>query len=321
VGIVLTAAAASVAVAALGLPMLTADDHTTGQGGPDGSAAPAITSPSAKPLTAGQVLLVAAVTEEQAGAPTGRYFGVRTLSHSYLTVGTGASAYKLDRRWVIERWTGAKGEKSWFGSRDLGAHPATAADEAKWRRAGSPSRWDLGPADSASGDHVFVSSVPAKGSVTSLVFPGDQYFVGARDAVTSAEIRALPTEPAALRAYLLRVVDAGPGAGEINRSLVYAASGLIFNTPAPPKVRGAALRLLASLPGAHLDEGATDLQGRRGVAVSFDFAQKGTLRLIIDPKTGKVLGESHRGGKDGDTTVLAWGWTNEQPRIPSAMPR
>jgi hypothetical protein len=83
-------------------------------------------------------------------------------------------------------------------------------------------------------------------------------------------------------------------------------------------VRGAALRLLAGLPGAKIQSNVADLQGRKGTAVTFSFPDAWvTIQLIIDPVTGKLLSTGHTGGKNGGAVVLASGWTNENPGVPA----
>ncbi|MFD0532629.1 hypothetical protein ACFQY7_01240 [Actinomadura luteofluorescens] len=87
---------------------------------------------------------------------------------------------------------------------------------------------------------------------------------------------------------------------------------LLSEVPAPPKVRAAALRALASLP---------DVKnlGRVPGGQSLQFSgQGGGTKLVVDPKTSAVSGEGYadingRQESMGQTTITA-AWTNEPPR-------
>jgi hypothetical protein len=324
-GIGLTAGTAVVAVAALAVPLLLSPESGPGAATPPGtttSSRPAAISPSTT-LSASQVLLVAAVAQEQAEATTGKYFRVRTVSRREYEVGRGKSAYTLEEQRINETWTGAKGGTAWFGSRTLGARPATPADEAQWRRAGSPASWNLGPTDTADKHDLIISSTPGKGTLDERKNDGDRYYaLGGEKGVSSAQVLALPTTPAALRTRLLKDKAArAPGADDTSY-LVQMTAGLLLETPATPKVRGAALRLLAGLPGAEIQRNVADLQGRKGTAVTFSFPDAlVTIQLIIAPVTGKLLSSGHWGGKNGGDVVLASGWTNEKPSVPAAKIR
>jgi hypothetical protein len=152
---------------------------------------------------------------------------------------------------------------------------------------------------------------------------GDRYYaLGGEKGVSLAQILALPTTPAALRTRLLKDKSARAAGADDTSYLVQMTAGLLLQTPAPPKVRGAALRLLAGLPGAEIQRNVADLQGRKGTAVTFSFPDAlVTIQLIIDPVSGKLLSIGHTGGKNGGDVVLASGWTNEKPGVPAAKIR
>lgn len=105
-------------------------------------------------------------------------------------------------------------------------------------------------------------------------------------------IQSLPAEPDALRAALREMMlhnDDGPVAPEYqDRFLVSCLIGLLGDQPAPPKVRAAAFRSLAGLPGAERLGSLKDSTGREGtglVITSGDSRDK----LIIDLETSLVL--------------------------------
>ena len=322
----LTAVTAAVAIGALAVPMVLSPGSD-----PAASAPPAggsVAGPVAD-LTAGQVLLVAAAHEETAEATTGKYFRVRKVQSKEWTVmpgkivccgsqPAGPGGYKLRELVVTENWTGLKGGTGWLGVRSLGASPATPADEVAWRRAGSPTSWNTGPADTADRKDRILSSKPGEATFFELRDGADRYTTLGLNA-TLDDVLALPSTPEELRGRLLEVASGtAPDASQVS-ALAQISSGLLSDTPALPKVRAATYRLLAGLQGATVKHNVVDLSGRTGTAVGFSFpAYQLKLQLIIDPTTGKLLSSSHTGGKNGDTTVLLSGWTDDTPQAPPA---
>ncbi|TDW88225.1 hypothetical protein EV137_6319 [Kribbella pratensis] len=324
----LTAVAAAVVVGALAVPLAFAPGPHSGDSDSALSAPPAAGTTTA--MSAGQLLLVAAAQEEKAEPTTGKYFRVRKVQSREWTVMAGGKivccgsgpagpgGYKLRELTVTETWTGLKGGTAWIGTRSLGAHPATAADEAAWRKAGAPANWNAGPADTAVKHDQVISSKLGKATFFEAKDAADRYTaLGANG--TLQDVLALPASPEQLRARLLDVkASTAPDATDV-AALAQLSAGLLSDTPALPKVRGAAFRLLAGLPGATVQQNVTDLGGRTGTAVGFSFpAYQLNLRLIVDPKTGKLLSSSHTGGKNGDSTILLSGWTNDTPEAPPA---
>ncbi|QNE17439.1 hypothetical protein F1D05_05280 [Kribbella qitaiheensis] len=324
----LTAGAAVVTIAALAVPLVMSGGSGSTVAAPPG----AVTSSDgpAKVSTAGELLLVAAAQEEKAEATAGKYFRVRTVYSGEWTVTSdgrvtccgsqpaGPGGYKLRELRVTEQWTGLKGGTAFVGYRSLGARPATAADTAAWKRAGAPTSWNTGPSDTVDKHDLILSTKPGKGQLTELQNGADLYSALGLHA-TLRDVLALPTDPAALRSVLLKAQsELAPDASEVS-ALAQISSGLLSNTPALPKVRAAAFRLLAGLPGATVTPNVSDLVGRQGTAVSFSFPQyQLELQLIIQPKTGKLLSSRHTGGKNGDSTVLLSGWTDNTPQVPPA---
>ncbi|WBQ06123.1 CU044_5270 family protein [Kribbella sp. CA-293567] len=326
-GIGLTAGAAAVTIAALAVPLVLSGGSGSSVAAPPG----AVTSEApVAALSAGEVLLVAAAQEEKAEAASGKYFRVRTVATVEWTVKAdgsvvccgsqpaGPGGYKLREERVMEKWTGLKGGTAWLGTRSLGTRPATAADVAAWKQAGAPASWNAGPSDSADKRPIILSTKPGKGSLVELKGDADRYPALGRSA-TLQEVLALPTTPAALRQTLLKVrLYAAPDASEVS-ALTQLSSELLSATPALPKVRAAAFRLLAGLKGATVEQNVTDAVGRKGTAVSFSFrAYRLELQLIVDPKTGKLLSSRNTGGKDGGHSVLLSSWTNDTVQVPPA---
>jgi hypothetical protein len=250
--------------------------------GDDGS-----TGPAPVPASGQEILLAAATTTENTPEGTGAYWYVKVAS------------------------TGSRGGESFQ------AETWTARDGRTWSR----SRWQDPAAESAS-----PSAFPERES-DGTVIEGPRpnpFSLGGAD-VTIEELQALPTEPAALKARIVDLVrtsdirtSAGmPTAAQREQLFVEGLVSLVSLLPAPPRVRAAALRVIASYPNV-TDLGAVD--GGRGLLVVFHPGGP-PARLVIDPTTGQVRrtnilvmtvgGTMH---SDGGTFAITAEWTGALPR-------
>jgi hypothetical protein len=294
-GVAVTAAAAVTAIAVLG----SGDGGAPGHGG---------TTPPV-----GNVLLAAASSAEK--APAGRYWHTETVFGKTYGVGTSAAnAYEVDARQRSITWIGRDGRGSVWNVDEI-AHPMTPGDLAKWRQAGSPAHVQV-PGDDVIGSRVRLDMTAE--SVSSRTGPreraGDDYF-----GLTAGQIAELPTDAAALKERVLSLKGdwraiTSPSAprnqpmrnlrgAERTRALSEVASKLLSEAPAPPRVRAAAFRMLAALPGVKVGGTATDPLGRTGGVVSMPLAttlplglytapkQLGTYerQWIVDPAGGRLL--------------------------------
>lgn len=317
-GTAVTAATALVAVVGLGGALVVGrGGGGTGPSGPTTTTAPRLTA-------AAEVLIAVAVRQEKDEKVSGKYFRVRSLQMS-ATTRVGSPKYTLERRSITESWMPTKpGVESWFGWVNLGYRPATANDVLKWRAQGAPTSWQL------SYERTPISTEDGEPVVNKMSFrdvPPGYYLTGDKP-LSAEQIAALPTDPVKLRAYLSK--DLSPADREYD---VFAAAGrLLFEMPAPPKLRGAALRVLAALPGTRIRTGVKDPLGRRGTEVSITagLIKPGSTRTsmlwsgatyIIDPVTGRLLSSTIGGPKPGSTVVLESGWTDDRPTPPSAAIR
>ncbi len=102
--------------------------------------------------------------------------------------------------------------------------------------------------------------------------------------MTRAALSELPTTPDGLRDYLKTVIAKQWGAEyahvDVNAELYQAGVHIIMDLPAPPNVRAAAFRMLASLPGVKAEGEVTDPLGRTGQTVSLPHGN-GEGRLIM----------------------------------------
>ncbi|MER5646007.1 CU044_5270 family protein [Streptosporangium sp. NPDC002524] len=289
------------------------------------------------------VLLAAAHGAARQPDTTGAYWHTASVTRNLLEAADGD--YTLVERTRNEAWTPlATGADRWDRTWSLGARPASAEDEAAWKRAGSPARIEVefpGKRGSRLGGYV-LSTEPgeAKDSHAPLV-DGDKVFWLGRN-VTMRDLRGLPADPDALKAWLLRSYRGMSTEADIPMAsdawLFSVAVGLVTDMPITPKVRGAAFRMLADLKTIKVARGVTDAEGRTGSAVSIEerarakvtdkSADDGALRnrLIFDEATGRALatesvvvrpGGLQAGFEPGTVwhseTVLETGWTDERP--------
>jgi hypothetical protein len=112
---------------------------------------------------------------------------------------------------------------------------------------------------------------------------------------------------------------------------VFSAAGrLLFEMPSPPKLRGAALRVLSMLPGTEFELNVKDPIGRVGTAFTYDWAGRGgrpsgeptmlndgRTRYVVDKTTGRLLSSESIGLKAGASVILESGWTDEKPTPPT----
>jgi hypothetical protein len=157
------------------------------------------------------------------------------------------------------------------------------------------------------------TAVRDHGAAEAFLMPGAK--------TTFAQIQQLPTDPGALKAKIAGVVEAWrlPKRLKLSKegkdgAVLDTLTSLLSRIPAPPKVRAAAFRAIASFPNVK-DLGT--VTGGRALQVSFAGGDK---KLVIDPKTSLVKSWTVTAGHDQapyDTTgsVLTAEWTNTLPRI------
>ena len=170
-----------------------------------------------------------------------------------------------------------------------------------------------------------------------LASPHAGFSVGA-SSLTYQQIRQLPTNPAALTAWITRsfahpsdpattpggaprAVYSPPPRADISSAVAISLSELLDQIPAPRAVRAAAFRALAAMPDVtKLDEVGGDVVLRISApalpAGKFPGgkvpAGTGEIRLMIDASTLTLHAWSDY---TGTITVLASRWTNTLPRI------
>ncbi|MEU3167307.1 hypothetical protein [Streptosporangium sp. NPDC006930] len=262
-----------------------------------------------------------------AAPPEGAYWHTRGLSTSThpWRFGTKADPYSLTQREISETWSAPDG-REWFGYRELGALPKSAADKKAWQRDGSPSTWS----ESIDGKTVKLSVEPSKGHVGPARKERNQLFF-AGQWLTYDEVQRLPADVSRLKDWITRagvVSRETSTAGWLRGNLIE----LLHALPAPKEVRVAAYQALLTLPGVRADGNAKDDLGRPGTAVVIvsssgtgKKAYSSTERLIVDTGRMVLLSEDQTGTIGGKVdaglshrkTMIEVGWTNSPPVVPA----
>ncbi|MFC5187474.1 CU044_5270 family protein [Actinomadura harenae] len=252
-----------------------------------------------QPMSAKTVLLTAAEHAETAPA-TGQYWHVLRIQSNAFYNERGD--YWMLGQQLIGQWSQRDG-RSWTGFRGLGAVPMTPKDAPAFKRAGSPD--------------------PAPISPALMKDTGTKTFSVCDAAMTFKQVQALPATPGALKNALKRAIPrkhptAGGTADEVVKNCV---SDLLSSVPAPPKVRAAAYRMLATMPGVTSMGQVTDERGRKGFGLRVRVMPEVTDTVIIDPDSSLVLSTTRTlpnvPGKVQKELYLQADWTNSPPSIPS----
>ncbi|SEG89659.1 hypothetical protein SAMN04489712_12419 [Thermomonospora echinospora] len=305
------------AAAVLAVAMaVTGTDGPAPRSSGGGTAAPAVRGGTSAPavrevtINARTALLAAAHGAQRQPQRTGRYWHVRTLFGTLEQVGPAGGRYAVLHRYQHDAWNPrSPDEEGWFRSEELGARPATTADEAAWRADGSPTAWVTGPKPKAGGGKPPNTRVPDL-----EMNPKDSAFAHstgrASDApdelnVTQDELERAAADPAELRALLLAHPLGEAHDGEnTDAELFETAAGILMTKPLPPAKRAAIYRLLAGIDGVTATDGVKDAAGRTGTALKMrQRYPNGSVEIhfIVDRATGAGLAkEIHYLKGEGD---------------------
>ncbi|TDD79889.1 hypothetical protein E1293_22190 [Actinomadura darangshiensis] len=289
-------------------------------------------------LDARTVLLTAADRADRQPETMRAYWHQVTVSSDTYMMGSDGDRYAIAVRSRSESWTPSRpGGKAWGAQQDLGARPATKADAQAWRRAGSPAAFKVevpvapGAPGRLKGFTAKTAPGPRELSGSPLV-DGDKVFWLGRN-VTMKDLRSLPSDPARLKAGLLRWYEGHGTESDAPMAsdewLYTVARGLVMDMPVKPEVRAAGFRMLAGLPAVKSLGKATDPEGRTGNAIAVDEKTPvGVIRheMIIDLASGTALagqnimvapaaGAQLPAGRTMNSTVtLSTEWTDAKPR-------
>lgn len=266
-----------------------------------------------------RVLLLAAaertLTEPDPGQ--GRFWTSTVEAGTLIQVGERGNRYAVLGAYTEKKWVSAGDGYAVLESRWAGAKPASDADKAAWRKAGSPTSWPKEPPPGCpvDPDDVYTAKAAASGTA---VKQADRFQVFG-EPLTAAQVRSLPSDPDALKDWLTGVIKKQnlprQTDVELGESLFDGVLNLLFDTPLTPPARAAAYRMLAGIPGVTSLGAVRDAQGRRGVAVAVtrndtveeqraDTGGPTRVSLVFDPDTGRTLAMETRVLDPAD--YLAW---------------
>ncbi|MBA9002445.1 CU044_5270 family protein [Thermomonospora cellulosilytica] len=301
-----------------------------------------------------RTILLAAAENAEKEQP-GRYWRLHTTYADTYRVKEG---YNVEgNRWESDRWTArSTDDPDRNFDRDLPSRPQTPADEAAWRRAGSPRVWKV-----ISSGQPHTLTTESTGWRSSAISPERKRRLAEMCADGSpADSPASPADPrcdplvglsgrdrvltdpsrlkdrlSQMRARRAFMLEAEPElekemAARFDMPIIYG----FLTQAATPQVRAEAFRLLADTPGVRSIGTVTDRAGRRGIGLAARATRDdgGTVYdqvIILEPGTYRVLGEqkvvveangTHRGMAPGTvlshTVVHQVGWTNDTPAHP-----
>lgn len=287
---------------------------------PARTTSPATTPPaSGGPTTARQVLMTAAAHVLN-GPTTGNYWRVQVASGIIWPGGTKAHPYDITVATGYDQWNPkTPGQKEVEITQQLATRPATPADAAAWRAAGSPTTWQSGQFKVGNNHDGYLAGVPwvanldataaaSARSATWTVSDGTiGYIEGDEAGLNAAQFGQIPTRPRAVAALLRQYAKQtycgqhpGSGCSSVNQLVWYEALYLLED-PVSAQVRSATFRVMASLPGVRLLGPMTDPLGRSGYGIAAGPQDPGNANynpvkaVVIDPATGSLLATEYIG--------------------------
>ncbi|HEX9357569.1 MAG TPA: CU044_5270 family protein [Streptosporangiaceae bacterium] len=166
--------------------------------------------------------------------------------------------------------------------------------------------------------------------IVKMIRPRPFFLAGAE--LSFEQLQKLPTDPAALKAWIVvnaiehggKHGDRAPDKSREREAVVGSLTALVSELPAPPEVRAAAFRVMASLPGVR-SLGA--VKGGQGLLISLIGNQQ--ARLVVDPATSRVRDTNFVVTADGAEVWLQRGvtatviaeWTKVLPKVVPLPPK
>ncbi|PZG36355.1 hypothetical protein C1I98_26890 [Spongiactinospora gelatinilytica] len=158
-----------------------------------------------------------------------------------------------EKYWLVQQeesqeWADRDG-RMWHAHRSLGWRPKSAADQAAWKRDGSPQQWSY----RTEGMLVKLSTQRGKAVVRPVKGPvkGAGWWFNQRK-LSFRDIQRLPATPKELKAWLAKASAEGADpvrAEDFDIWVKGAYTGLLYSMPAPKPVRAAAYKALSAMPG------------------------------------------------------------------------
>jgi hypothetical protein len=250
------------------------------------------THPAVVPVSAVTLLDAAASRTLRIGdvaLKPGQYRYVRT--HAWYGFGDGLGVFYLTEQ-RNEEWIPANEKATWYwrDTRPVGAKFFTAADE-RYVRTRNPGELKTQVERYTGRLGTMLAELHPDGSTSPA---GDGIAPPSWGGPTSAWLATLPRDPDALLRRMY--ADAPPpkaGSSLDKYDFAFAAVGDVLRSGlVPADLRAALYRAAAKIPGIKVVDSATNLDGRRGVAIA-RVQSEADLRheLIFDSAAGQLIGE------------------------------
>lgn len=116
-------------------------------------------------------------------------------------------------------------------------------------------------------------------------------------------IDSLPTDVKGLRAKLYS--DAKTGGNAANYSVMEMVADSLRSGMMPARVRTLLFQVLKTIPGAKVTDQSVSINGRTGVAIGLDLRGRDYQDVVVDPKSGELLG-TRNVWNVAKTKVVGW---------------
>ncbi|MFG3323575.1 CU044_5270 family protein [Streptomyces sp. NPDC048171] len=252
--------------------------------------------PSPATVTDARVLLLSAADQAAAAPSAGKYWRTDTRSETVEIAEAAGSLFAVTRTSSAQWSVGvdSQAHSLLVTGLDSMTRPRTDADAAVWRSAGAPA--SVKSAEPLGGGDAWRSiTMGVRQPTVMRTNIGDKiYALGARN-LTYAELRGLSSDKDTLLRLLKGLHPGAESERHRSASLLRATADLVA-MPVTSKVRAAAYRLMADLPGVQVRTGARDPLGRPGVSVMSPLVSQTFLggvrqRLVVDPASGELLAD------------------------------
>lgn len=186
--------------------------------------------------------------------------------------------------WSTEEWPEDGSKYQWLDTEKMDMYiPADRNEEWVWLRSGrAPTTFFDDKA------RKYVQEQGRQAPPETLRAPKGEFY-GQPGGTLTADMSTFPRDPYRLLNHIyIRTLGAGQSVD--GEALVFIAD-LLRTGLVPADLRAALYKAAAMIPGVTIMEGQANLDGRTGVAIG---RTEGTLmrqEIIIDPKTGQVIGE------------------------------
>jgi hypothetical protein len=169
---------------------------------------------------AGKKILLTAARTVASAVPlaTGLYWETSTTVGNFIRVGPANDPYVILENVADQQWAARSPRvMSPAYEQALGVQLASAANQAAWRRDGSPTTWNAGqetgfadPQGYANGFNFDITAGPGKLTGFGGSIGGQTFMVGSQS-LSARQLQALPADPARLKALILTGYNASAG--------------------------------------------------------------------------------------------------------------